>query len=40
MLTKILFTLAVIVIVALIFRTKTQPARLHGPIETISRSIP
>ena len=33
MLTKILFTLVVIVIVALIFRTKTQPARLHHPID-------
>ena len=33
MLTKIIFTLAVIIIVALIFRTKTQPARLRHPID-------
>ena len=33
MLTKIIFTLAVIVIEALIFRTKTQPARLRHPID-------
>ena len=33
MLTKIIFTLAVIVIVALIFRTKTGPARLRQTID-------
>jgi len=33
MLIKIIFTLAVIVIVALIFRTKAQPARLRHPID-------
>ena len=34
MLTKIIFTLAVIVIVALIFRTKTGPTRLRHTIDT------
>ena len=33
MLTKIIFTLVVIVIVALIFRTKTGPARLRHAID-------
>lgn len=33
MLIKIIFTLAVIVIVALIFRTKAQPARPRHPID-------
>ena len=33
MLTKIIFTLVVIVIVALIFRTKTGPARLRHSID-------
>ena len=37
--TKIIFTLAVIVIVALIFRTKTGPARLHHTIDNDSGGI-
>ena len=38
MLTKIIFTLAVIVIVALIFRTKAQPARLRHTTENVKDS--
>ena len=38
MLTKIIFTLAVIVIVALIFRTKAQPARLRNTTENVKDS--
>ena len=38
MLTKIIFTLAVIVIVALIFRTKTRPTQLHHAIDNVKDS--
>ena len=38
MLTKIIFTLAVIVIVALIFRTKKRPPRVHHTIDNEKES--
>ncbi len=38
MLTKIIFTLAVIVIVALIFRTKTRPTRLGNTTDNVKDS--